>query len=40
MNNMEDQLKLKDVHIHFKDEIIRELRRQCKKVSFKCYKTV
>lgn len=33
INAMEEELKRKDVHIHFKDEIIRELRRECKKVS-------
>lgn len=34
INVMEEELKRKDVHIHFKDEIIRELRRECKKVIF------
>lgn len=32
INAMEEELKRKDVHIYFKDEIIRDLRRECKKV--------
>lgn len=30
--DMEEQLKLKDTHINFKDQIIKELRRERKKV--------
>lgn len=30
--DMEEELRLKDKRIFFKDEIIKELRRECKKV--------
>lgn len=31
-NHLEDQLKQKDLHISFKDKIVRELRREIRKV--------
>lgn len=39
LNDMEEQLKQKDAHIQFKDEIIKELRRERRdifKVFFFC----
>lgn len=32
LNDMEEQLKQKDAHIQFKDEIIKELRRERREV--------
>lgn len=34
LNRLEEQLKQKDLHIYFKDNIIRDLRREIKKVFY------